>query len=180
MGKVVAIAALLLFSVSAYSATYPATITKITDGDTVWVRMHGSYVKLRLLGIDTPEEYYSKKMLKDVKMCGTTYDQMKQLGLSATKHARTMIYRGQKVTIKTFGKGYYGRTLAYVIMPENINYNEKEVSDGYACVYKYHGRKSSELPQAEFDKLNRLMSRARAAHIGLWGSDPQVMGCLCR
>ncbi len=92
--------------ISTFAATYRAIITKITDGDTVWVRMHGSRVKLRLLSaIDTPEKYYSKKMLKDVRMCGTTYNQMKQLGFSAARHTGTMIHRGQSVTIKTFGRG---------------------------------------------------------------------------
>ena len=66
-----------------------------------------------------------------------------------------------------------------MILPGGINYNEQEVADGYACVYKYHGyhgHKSRELSQAEFDKLNRLMEQARAGQKGLWGSDPQVMG----
>ncbi len=173
----------LTFSISsissvAFAATYRATITKITDGDTVWVRMHGSRVKLRLLGIDTPEEYYSKKMLKDVRMCDTSYNQMKQLGLSATRHTRTMLHREQKVTIETFGRGYYGRTLAYVILPNGINYNEKEVADGYAVVYTYHGQKSREISQNEFSKLNSLMDQAKIEHKGLWGSDPQIMSCL--
>ena len=88
------------FSALALASTYPAVITKITDGDTVWVRMYGSRVKLRLLGIDTPEEYYSKKMLKDVRMCGTSYNRMKQLGLAATRHARTMLHRGENVSIE--------------------------------------------------------------------------------
>jgi len=172
-----------IFSISsissvAFAATYHATITKITDGDTVWVRMHGSRVKLRLLGIDTPEEYYSKKMLKDVRMCDTSYNQMKPLGLSATRHTRTMLHRGQSVTIKTFGRGYYGRTLAYVILSDGMNYNEQEVADGYAVVYKYHGRKSREISQNEFDKLNGLMNQAKSKHKGLWGSDPQIMDCL--
>ena len=174
---------LLVLFLSAYpalAATYPAVITKITDGDTVWVRTGYKRIKLRLLGIDTPEEYYSKKMVKDVRMCGTSYNQMKQLGLAATRHARTMLHGGQRVSIKTFGRGYYGRTLAFVILPSGVNYNEKEVADGYACVYKYHGHKSREISEVEFDKLNRLMDQARADHKGLWGSNPQVMDCLCK
>ncbi len=49
-----------------------------------------------------------------------------------------------------------------MILPDGVNYNEQEVADGYACVYKYHGHKSRELSQVEFDKLNRLMRQARA------------------
>ena len=40
---------------------YKATIMKITDGDTVWVKNQGKRVKLRLIGIDTPEEYKAKR-----------------------------------------------------------------------------------------------------------------------
>ena len=112
----------------------PAVITKITDGDTVWVRTGSRRIKLRLLGIDTPEEYYSKKMLKDVRICGTTYNQMKQLGLAATKHAKTMLHRGKNVSIETFGRGYYGRTLAYVILPDGSNYIQRARGGKRICL----------------------------------------------
>ncbi len=178
----------LFFLMSSFAGTYQATVLKITDGDTVWVKiyrassgglMHHKRVKLRLLGIDTPEEYYSKKMLKDVRMCHTTYDQMRRLGLLATKHARTMLYKGEKVTVETNGKGYYGRTLAFIILPNGINYNEKEVADGYACVYKYRGHKSKELSEEEFKRLERLLKEAKEERKGLWGTDRKVMECLC-
>ena len=170
---------IFVFFLTSFAGTYQATITKITDGDTVWVKMHHKRVKLRLLGIDTPEEYYSKKMLKDVRMCHTKYKKMRRLGLIATKHTRTMLYRGERVTVVTKGKGYYGRTLAVVILPNGTNYNEKEVADGYACVYKYKGHKSRELSEEEFEKLEKLMEEAKEEKKGLWGTDKEVMECLC-
>ena len=169
----------VFISTTSFSATYQATITKITDGDTVWVKMHGKRVKLRLLGIDTPEEYPSKKMDKDIEMCHTTYKQMRKLGLLATKHAKTMLYKGEKVTVVTKGRGYYGRTLAFIILPDGTNYNEKEVADGYACVYKWHGHKSRELSWGEFEKLERLMEEAEKEGKGLWGEYRGIMECLC-
>ncbi len=180
MKKIIATVFLFIFiSSMAFAATYQAVILKVSDGDTVWVKMHHKRVKLRLLGIDTPEEYYSKKMLKDVRMCHTKYKKMRRLGLLATKHTRTMLYKGEHVTVRTNGKGYYGRTLAFVILPNGTNYNEQEVADGYACVYKYKGHKSRELSEEEFEKLDRLMEEAKERQRGLWGSDPQVMMCLC-
>lgn len=169
----------VLISTVSYSATYQAVILKITDGDTVWVAMHGKRVKLRLLGIDTPEEYPSRKMDKDIEMCRTTFKQMRKLGLLATKHAKTMLYRGEHVTVITKGKGYYGRTLAFIILPDGTNYNEKEVADGYACVYKWHGHKSRELSEGEFEKLEKLMERAKEERKGLWGEYRKIMECLC-
>ena len=175
----VVITLIFAFSVTSFAGTYQATITKITDGDTVWVKMHGKRVKLRLLGIDTPEEYPSRKMDKDIEMCHTTFKQMRKLGLLATKHAKTMLYKGEKVTVVTKGKGYYGRTLAFIILPDGTNYNEKEVADGYACVYKWHGHKSRELSWGEFEKLERLMEEAKAERKGLWGEYKGIMECLC-
>ena len=167
------------FSLTTFARAYRATIVKITDGDTVWVVMHGKRVKLRLLGIDTPEEYPSRKMDKDIEMCRTTFKQMRKLGLLATKHAETMLYRGEHVTVITKGKGYYGRTLVFIILPDGTNYNEKEVADGYACVYKWHGHKSRELSEEEFEKLERLMERAQEEGKGLWGEYRGIMECLC-
>lgn len=178
--QLLVVAFLFVFiSTSSYSATYQAVILKVSDGDTVWVSVHGKRVKLRLLGIDTPEEYPSRKMDKDIEMCHTTFKQMRKLGLLATKHAKTMLYKGEHVTVVTKGKGYYGRTLAFIILPDRTNYNEKEVVDGYACVYKWHGHKSRELSEGEFEKLERLMERAKEEGKGLWGEYREIMECLC-
>ncbi len=162
-----------------FASQHRAILTKITDGDTVWVRMDGNQVKLRLLGIDTPEEWPSGKMNKDVKACNTTFKTMRGLGLAATQHAKTMLFKGENITVETFGKGYYGRTLAFIILANKVNYNEQEITDGYACVYKYHGHKSSELTQIEFNKLNKLMNQAKMQKRGLWGSNYSIMVCLC-
>ena len=148
--RLLVIAFLFVFvSTVSFSATYKAVVLKISDSDTIWVAMHGRRAKLRLLGIDTPEEYPSRKMDKDIEMCHTTYKQMRKLGLLATKQAKTMFYRyrGEHITVVTKGRGYYGRTLAFIILPDGTNYNEKEVEDGYACVYKWHGHKSRELSE---------------------------------
>ena len=169
----------IFISAISYSATYQAVILKVSDGDTVWVSIHGKRVKLRLLGIDTPEEYPSRKMDKDIEECHTTYKQMRKLGLLATKHAKTMLYRGEHVTVITKGKGYYGRTLAFIILPDGTNYNEREVADGYACVYKWHGHKSRELSWGEFEKLEKLMEKAKEENRGLWGEYREIMECLC-
>ena len=169
----------IFISTTSFAATYKATVLKVSDGDTVWVKIHHKRVKLRLLGIDTPEEYYSKKMLKDMRMCHTKYKKMRRLGLLATKHAKTMLYKGEKVTVVTKGKGYYGRTLAFIILSDGTNYNEKEVADGYACVYKWHGHKSRELSEGEFGELENLMEEAKEGKKGLWGTDKEVMECLC-
>ena len=169
----------IIFDISVYADTISATVSKISDGDTIWVISQGKKIKLRLLGIDTPEKYPSKKMSKDIRRCHTSYEKMKRLGLLATKHAETMLWVGEKVTVKTSGKGYYHRTLAFIILPDGSNYNERMVSDGYACVYKYHGHKSREISWNEFFKLERLLERAKKEKKGLWRKYYKIMDCLC-
>ena len=162
-----------------FAETYQATIIKVTDGDTVWVKVYGKKVKLKLFNMSMPKKYLLRKMSKDVEMCHTAYKQMRKLGLLATKHAKTMLYKGERVTVITKGKGYYGRTLVFIILPDRTNYNEKEVADGYACVYKWHGHKSRELSWGEFEKLERLMKEAEKERKGLWGEYREIMECLC-
>jgi micrococcal nuclease len=170
------------FSISSFSATYKAVVTKITDGDTIWVKAKHKRIKLRLLGIDTPEEYHSRKMSKDLHRCHIKYKKMRRLGLLATKHAEELIKKGDSVIVETYGKGYYKRTLAIIRLPQSnsLNYNEQMVADGYACLYKYRGHKSKELSWAEWKRLNRLLNNAKRNRLGLWEEYPKIMKCLCK
>ena len=172
--------AFFLFSCPVYAQpSYQATVLKITDGDTVWVAINGHRVKLRLLGIDTPEKYPGRKLERDAERCGVPPSYMKHLGQEATQHAKTLLHRGERVTVVTYGHGYYGRTLAVIILPDGSSFNEDMVADGYSCVYKYHGHKSRELSQEEWDRLNQMLDEARTKHKGLWGENYKVMERLC-
>ena len=178
--RILAVVITVVFlTIPTLAATFQATILKVSDGDTVWVKHDGKRLKLRLLGIDTPEEYPSKKMSRDIRKCHTTYRKMRLLGLLATKHGKGLLPVGETVTVKTAGKGYYGRTLAWVILPDGTNYNEKMVADGYACLYKWHGRKPRDVNWQEWKKLNRLLQRAEKERKGLWREYRELMECLC-
>lgn len=167
-------------SLSFAQFSYQATILKVSDGDTVWVLMDGRRVKLRLLGIDTPEKFKSKKLARDAQECGVSQGYIKNLGQEATHYAKSLLHKGQKVGVVVYGTGHYGRTLALIYLPDGTCYNERIVRDGYSCVYKYRGQKSKELPQDEWVRLNQLLEEARKNHVGLWGKYYNVMECLCR
>jgi len=159
--------------------TFPAIVDHVVDGDTVWIKKNGKKIKLRLLGIDTPEKYPGRKLYRDSRMCRVKQRQMKWLGKLASRHAKELLTPGQKVTVKVYGKGFYGRKLAVIILPDGTNFNEKMVKDGYSCVYRYRGHKSSELPQEEWEKLNALLNQARNERRGLWEKYYNIMQCLC-
>ena len=148
-------------------ARKPASVLKISDGDTIWVLMSRHKVKLRLLGIDTPEKFDSKKLDKDVRKCSVKKKQMKRLGVAATHYAEKLMHKGDKVEVASYGRGYYGRTLAMLYLSDGSCYNERIVKEGYACLYKYHGHKSKEIPLAEWETLSTLLKNAKRYKSGL-------------
>ena len=170
---------LLFLSSLAYAGQFQQGIVlKITDGDTLWVKIDEQKTKLRLLGIDTPEKYHGKKLTRDAVRCGVSEKYMASLGRRATRHAKKLVHVGDTVQVDIRGYGYYGRALAVVYLADGTCLNTRMVQDGYAWVYRYHGRKSRQLTWKEFDNLVRLMRDAKKNKRGLWGRDYRVMDCL--
>ncbi len=149
------------------------------DYDTLWLRVRGKRIKVRLLGIDTPEKYHSRKMERDCISCGVSEYFMKHLGKEVSKHMEELAGRGSIVFLEKYGRGYYGRVLGIIFLPDGTNVNERMVGDGFACVYRYRGGKSPELPMREWIRLNELMKKAKRERRGLWGEAYEVMECLC-
>ena len=160
--------------------TYDALLLRVSDGDTVWVLIEGRKVKVRLLGIDTPEKYPGRKLSRDAAHCGVSEGYMKNLGQLSTHHAKKLLHKGDRIKLVVYGRGHYGRVLGIIYLPDGTCYNERMVADGFACVYKYHGRKSKELPWTEWIKLNYLLHEAKKHRRGLWSVDYRVMDCLCK
>ena len=120
-----------------------AKVVSVTDGDTIKVyNAERGQVKIRLYGIDSPEEK------------GQPY------GQAAGKYLAYLI-AGSIVDIETVDTDRYGRTVGIVSDSER-NINQEMVRAGYAWVYrKYCDRDfCSEWLQLE--------DRARNARIGLW------------
>ncbi len=182
MRKIVLIFVLLCFAEAAFSFSeeFFATVLRISDGDTVWVRAeNGSKLKIRLLGIDTPEKFPGKKLERSAYRCRVKPGRVKKLGKLATRHARELLHEGMRVKIIPRGRGRYGRILAYVVLPDETLLNFRMIRDGYACVYTWRGKKPDGVTQTEFIKLIELMHEAREEKRGLWGIDPELMECLC-
>ena len=171
---------LLLLAVSPLAAKEKARVLRIIDGDTFLVLLHGKREKVRLLGIDTPEKYWSRKLKKEARRCGVREGRISRLGIRATKYAKGLIHKGDQIYLEIRGRGHYGRILAFVYLKDGSCYNERVIGDGYACVYKYRGRKSRQLSWDEFFKLIRLLNDAKAHKRGLWKTDFELMNCLCK
>jgi endonuclease YncB( thermonuclease family) len=126
---------------------FEATVTKISDGDTIKVMIPGSLeeVTIRFACVDTPERG--------------------QLGGSAaTAHLKSVLPPGSVVQIvPTSVKDRYDRQPGFVIF-DKLNVNVAQVATGHAWVYiEYLGT----CPQY-VNVLNEAQEAARLNELGLW------------
>lgn len=107
---------------------YKAIITKVYDGDTLTAeidlgfKMWAKKVKLRLVGVDTPE-------------IRTKDPVEKELAIKARDRVRELCL-GKEVIVKTHGKGKYGRWLASVYVDGDLDIGRFLISEGYAQSYE--------------------------------------------
>ncbi len=134
---------------SPYSAQ--PTVVRVIDGDTIDVRVGHDVVRIRLLGIDTPE---TKDPRKPVQCYGA----------EASKRTTELLPVGTVVHLEADRETHdtFGRTLAYVHRDDGLFINLSLVTDGYADVLTIapNGAHASEFSAAA--------AAARAAPRGLW------------
>ena len=113
---------------------YKATIEKVVDGDTIDVTLDlGFDVRLykqrcRLAGIDTPES-----RTRDLAE--------KKLGLAAKDRLTELC--SKPISIKSFGKGKYGRILAIPYTEDGKDICQMLIKEGHAV--EYNGGKKTKV-----------------------------------
>ncbi|MBI2108786.1 MAG: thermonuclease family protein [Parcubacteria group bacterium] len=131
-------------------------IEEVTDGDTMVVRMSGERIKVRLMGVDTPETVDKRK----AEQC---------FGKRAS--IETKKFEGQTLQFEfippewpAVKRDTYGRPLVYLYLPNGELYNEKLIREGLAHEYTYKGgyKYRPQLQDAEKD--------ARTHKRGMWKS----------
>lgn len=134
------------------TATAPASIARVVDGDTV-VLAGGA--RVRLVQIDTPEvgtgECYSRAAARDLRRL-------------LPAGARVGLERDPRLD----DRDRYGRLLRYV-WRDGVNVNLRLVADGSATVWFYDGARGR--------YAGRLLAAGRAARTarrGLWGACPRT------
>lgn len=132
-----------------------ALVLKVVDGDTIDILDDvRKRLRLRLIGLDTPE----------TKKPGYTIG---CFGPEASEFARNTL-QGKRVALVTDPSqdvhDRYGRTLAFVILPDGTNYSVAAVKAGYAHAYVF-GHKPSMYAQ----EIAAAEQEARDARRGLWG-----------
>jgi micrococcal nuclease len=137
-------------------------VSRVVDGDTIWVTRAGVTLKVRLIGIDTPETVAPGQPVG----C---------FGPEASAYATELLLdRGVTLELDP-GQGRedrYGRTLAYVWLDGpapgeyGAQFNLEAVRSGHARQYLY------DEPYLWFTDYVAAEAAARAAGRGLWGACP--------
>ncbi len=160
MRRVFLLAALLAVSLAA-SAGDSATVLRVIDGDTLRVRYGATETTVRLLGIDTPEMRPNRKAEEDAAEWRVPVEDILRAGRKARAFAVSIAPPGIEVSLAAGGVDVYGRTLAYVYLPDGRCLNELVLRAGAALApqrYRHDRR-------GEFAELERT---AREQRRGFW------------
>lgn len=135
---------LLLLLLFCPSLALADSVVGILDGDTIEVLHNQHPERIRLQGIDCPEK-------------GQAYGQR-------AKQAASELVFGKEVTLLTYGKDKYGRTIADVLLSDGTNVNHTMVKQGWCWWYRKYAPEDAVLEELEM--------AARKERKGLW-ADPQ-------
>lgn len=125
-------------------------VTQVIDGDTIEIE-RGKGERIRLIGIDTPE-------------LGRETVQPDGPGWQATMFVFKLLEQDPQVKLKydEEREDKYGRTLAYVYLPDGRMLNEVLLQEGWAETMRI-------APNTRHaDEFKRLESEAKAARKGRW------------
>lgn len=139
------------------SATKPANaqvarVIKVIDGDTVDVVVKQQTIRLRLIGIDTPESVDPRKPVQCFGIEASNYT--KRLLLNQT------IYLERDATQGEYD--IYNRLLVYIWLDNTTLFNQKIIADGYAFEYTYR------LPYRYQNLFKAAQRTAHDRQSGLW------------
>lgn len=129
-----------------------AQVIKVIDGDTVDVRLNNQTIRLRLIGIDTPESVDPRKPVQ----C---------FGIEASNYTKNVLLNQTVYLERDPSQGeydIYNRLLVYIWLDNTTLFNQKIIAEGYAFEYTYR------LPYRYQSQLQTAQQTARGRKIGLW------------
>ncbi len=131
----------------------PFPVVAVVDGDTLKVNMPDR-TTIRVIGIDTPETVDPRRPVQ----C---------FGAEASARAHALLDR-RSVSIEFDAsqgrEDRYGRTLAYVWLPDGRSFNETMITEGYAHEYTY------DTPYRYQRAYRQAETEARQGDRGLWAA----------
>jgi micrococcal nuclease len=126
-------------------------VTRVVDGDTLIARVGAEDVRVRLIGIDTPETVAPNQPVECYGPPASAFTRRRLEG------------RDVELEFDVERLDRYGRTLAYVWLGGEL-FNETLVREGYALVTTFP-------PDVRYvDRFVAAQRAAREQHLGLWGA----------
>ena len=124
-------------------------VERVVDGDTIIVRGVG---RVRLIGVDTPETVDPRRPVEF-------------FGREASAFTKRLL-EGKRVRLEYDWErtDRYGRTLAYVYLPDGVFANAEIIRQGYGHAY-------TRFPFKYLDRFRALEREARTARRGLWSEE---------
>ena len=125
-------------------------VERVVDGDTIIVSGVG---RVRLIGVDTPESVDPRRPVEF-------------FGKEASAFTKRLV-DGKRVRLEHDWErtDRYGRTLAYVYLPDGTFVNAEIIRQGYGHAY-------TRFPFEHLDRFRQFEREARQAGRGLWGATP--------
>ena len=125
---------LALLIASSSAAEEKAVVFRISDGDNIVVILKGVKVNVRLIGIDAPESRKNEKAQRYSSESGKDMAVILSQGKRAAAFMKSILRKGDGVTLEYDADKYdrYGRTLAYVYLPDGRMLNDLIILSGYA------------------------------------------------
>ncbi len=143
----------------------PCKVIKVYDGDTFKCKLEdGEKVRVRLIGIDTPEKRKNKKLMRDSRRLGIPPEEIIEMGKIASQFTKKLIPPGTVVYLETDVQIHdrYGRLLAYVWLPDGRMLNEVLLREGYATIYTFP-------PNVRYvERFRQAQELAREEGKGFW------------
>jgi micrococcal nuclease len=134
-----------------------ATVVRIVDGDTIVVALNGKNLKLRYIGMDTPEDVDPNSPVEPMSREAAA--------------ANAMLVQGKEVVLERDVSEIdrYGRLLRYVWLHDGSTWtmvNLELVRMGFASAATYP-------PDVKYvDLFTSTEEGARSSFVGLWGAAP--------
>jgi len=165
-------------------------VTRVVDGDTIVV---DGNVKVRLIGVDAPEQNSSDKLRKDSIRSGKDVKTIIALGKKSTQFTKGLI-DGKKVRLEYDWerKDKYGRTLAYVYLPvtcpeeiagysifklvhgfEGLHFqpHDAEIFINKVIIQEGYGHAYTRFPFKYMEQFRGYEKEAREQQVGLWANN---------
>ncbi len=156
----------LLLTIISYGEVFLACeVTKIVDGDTLYCeKSDKNEIKIRLIGIDAPESYKTAKAYRDAERSDKSIEKIKEMGDMSKAYISSTIKTGDRVTLEldVQTEDKYGRTLAYIYLPDGDMLNELMVKEGFAQVMTIPPNVKYQVRFIEAEKVAREKNR------GIW------------